>query len=71
MLLKKWFVCDILNISYKREEIMIKDKPKEIVTERLCLRSIFDEDCEALCRLLTSEIVAKTYILPGFKSRDE
>lgn len=50
---------------------MIKDKPKEIVTERLCLRSIKDEDCEALCRLLTNEIVAKTYILPEFKSKDE
>ena len=50
---------------------MIKDKPKEIVTERLCLRSIVDEDCEALCRLLTNEIVARTYILPEFKSRDE
>ena len=50
---------------------MIKDKPKEIVTERLCLRSIVDEDCEALCRLLTNEIVAKTYILPEFKSKEE
>ena len=48
---------------------MIKDKPKEIVTERLCLRSIRDEDCERLCRLLTNEIVAKTYILPEFKYR--
>ena len=50
---------------------MIKDKPKEIVTERLCLRSIVDEDCEALCRLLTNEIVAKTYVLPEFKSKED
>ena len=50
---------------------MFKYKPKEISTERLCLRSISDEDCDGLCRLLTNEIVAKTYILPEFKSRDE
>ena len=50
---------------------MIKDKPKEIVTERLCLRSIKDEDFEGLYRLLTNEIVAKTYILPEFKSKEE
>lgn len=50
---------------------MIKDKPSEIATERLCLRSIVDEDCEGLCRLLTNEIVAKTYILPEFKSKEE
>ena len=50
---------------------MIKDKPKEIVTERLCLRSIKDEDFEGLYRLLTNEIVAKTYILPELKSKEE
>ena len=50
---------------------MIKDKPSEIITERLCLRNIRDEDCEGLCRLMTNEIVAKTYILPEFKSKDE
>lgn len=50
---------------------MIKDKPSEIITERLCLRSIKDEDFEGLYRLLTNEIVAKTYILPEFKSKEE
>ena len=50
---------------------MIKDKPHEIVTERLCMRSIRDEDCDAVCRLLTNANIAKTYILPEFKSKEE
>ena len=50
---------------------MIKDKPIEIITERLCMRSIVDEDQEDICSLLTNEIVAATYILPDFKSKEE
>ena len=50
---------------------MIKDKPAKIETVRLCLREITDKDCDAFCSLFTNEIVAKTYILPEFRSREE
>ena len=50
---------------------MIKDKPAKIETARLCLCEITDKDCDAFCSLFTNEIVAKTYILPEFKSREE
>lgn len=50
---------------------MIKDKPSEIITDRLCLRSIMDEDRDAVCCLLTNEIVEMTYMLPEFKSAEE
>ena len=50
---------------------MIKHKPCEIYTERLCLRSIGDDDEKQIIDLITNEIVSKTYILPEFKSKEE
>ena len=50
---------------------MIKNKPVEIITARLCLRKIRNDDCEDVCSLLGNEIVAKTYILPEFKCEEE
>ena len=42
-----------------------------ITTERLQIRPISLEDKEAVLDLLTSEIVAKTYMLPQFQNREE
>ena len=50
---------------------MIKNKPVEIITARLCLRKIRNDDCKDVCSLLVNEIVAKTYILPEFKCEEE
>lgn len=42
-----------------------------IRTERLCLKSITDKDADGAIDILTSKDVAKTFILPEFKSREE
>ena len=42
-----------------------------IITERLCLCSVRDEDADGLLSLFTNDEVGKTYMLPKFKSRDE
>ena len=42
-----------------------------IYTKRLSLRSIQDGDFDDLLQILTSEEIAKTYILPTFNSHEE
>ena len=48
-----------------------KRKPSVNETERLILRSMCDTDCDDVCSLLTNKQIAKTYMLPDFKSREE
>lgn len=43
----------------------------KIKTERLAIKSISLADQDAVLDLLTNEIVAKTYMLPEYKSREE
>ena len=50
---------------------MTRNKPYFIKTERLILRSMCDTDCDDVCSLLTNKQIAKTYMLPDFKSREE
>ncbi|MBR5144517.1 MAG: GNAT family N-acetyltransferase [Clostridia bacterium] len=50
---------------------MTRNKPYSIKTERLILRSMCDTDCDDVCSLLTNKQIAKTYMLPDFKSREE
>lgn len=50
---------------------MLESKPTIIETERLVLRSMREEDCDEVCNLLTNKQIAKTYMLPDFRSREE
>lgn len=50
---------------------MTRNKPYFIKTERLILRSMRDSDCDDVCALLTNKQIAKTYMLPDFRSREE
>ena len=50
---------------------MIKDKPTEICTERLSLRSINDTDKDNIIKIITNKKNAETFILPDFKSSEE
>ena len=50
---------------------MTRNKPYFIKTERLILRSMRDSDCDDVCALLINKQIAKTYMLPDFKSREE
>lgn len=62
---------DFNNLMYAVVKRSRKRKPSVIETERLILRSMCDTDCDDVCSLLTNKQIAKTYMLPDFKSREE
>lgn len=45
-------------------------KPATVSTPRLSLRALSENDREAVCALLKSEQIAKTYMLPTFKDEE-
>lgn len=62
---------DFNNLMYAVVKRRRKRKPSVIKTDRLALRSMRDTDCDDVCSLLTNKQIAKTYMLPDFKSREE
>ena len=50
---------------------MVIHTDKRLQTPRLTLQAFRDEDLAAACMLLSSAEVAKTYMLPDFRSTDE
>ena len=47
------------------------DKKKEIITERLVLKSFEDSDKNAVIFLMENELIKKTYMSPNFKDENE
>lgn len=49
----------------------MNDTKKSITTKRLCLCAITDKDLDDMTALLTNAEIAKTYMVPDLKTRDE